>query len=143
MQCPLPQGTTEGENLCHCHKSTHQSRVDFSQSEIPLPAYSVAVSRVTKPFVVVSYLIQRVFPGCCKTRCCFFQMMVTLLHHTQTPRNSLGARMPCCCVKQCPGSHRIKGQHTASSGTTLSLIHKVLSRQAKARETGKCSQGHN
>lgn len=66
--------TVEGEHLCHGHKATHHSKVDVSQSEIPLLAYFVGGSRVAKPLVVVSCLIQSVVAGCCKPHHCFLDV---------------------------------------------------------------------
>lgn len=66
--------TVEGDHLCHGHKATHHSKVDVSQSEIPLLAYFVGGSRVAKPLVVVSCLIQSVVAGCCKPHHCFLDV---------------------------------------------------------------------
>lgn len=74
-------------------------------------------SRIAKPLVAASCLIQRLVAGkqASPQLPSWFQSMDVPLHHTQTPGIILGHRLPCCSEKQCPGSHRLKGQHTTSS----------------------------
>lgn len=71
----------------------------------------------SQTLVAASCLIQRLVAGkqASPQLPSWFQSMDVPLHHTQTPGTALGHRLPCCSEKQCSGSHRLKGPHTASS----------------------------
>lgn len=123
-QCPLPTGPGRvGVPRCRRRAPLPLSQGDTTEQgcpllarNFPLLAYFVGGSRAAKPFVAASCVIQRLVAGkqASPPPPSRFQLVVKPLHCTQAPRNSLGPRLPCCCAKQCPGSHRMKWQHTAS-----------------------------
>lgn len=129
-----------GENLCHCQKATHQSRVDLSQSEIPLPAHFVGVSRVAKAFVVVSCLTQSACSLLQASPSLFPSDGCTFTSHPDSwkPSGSQDALLLCKAgLRQSQDKGADHSLLHPTSGTTLPLIHKAG--QVKATETGKCS----
>lgn len=131
----------EGENLCHCHKATHQSRADLSKSEIPLPAHFVGVSRVAKPFVVISCFMQTVFASCCKHHLLLFPSDGYDFTSHPDSWKLFGSKDALLLCKAVPRQSQHKGvAHVLfCPGTTLPLIHTALAGQVKATQTGKCS----
>lgn len=143
---PCPKGrlgcpAVEGENLCHCHKVTHQSRADLSQSEIPLPAHFLGVRSTAKPFVVVSCLMQTVFASCSKPHLSLFPSDdYDFTSHPDSWKlfGSQDALLLCNAVPR-QSQHKGITHVLLCPGTTLPLIHKALAGQVKATETGKWS----